>query len=105
MRTYSWVGRRAGLLLAGRCETAADFAALQLRARDMKMENTDHAGVWETTVTDGHIELTAGLDLIKHEITTRRVNHHPWPTPVLQVNDRDLAAETLGRIGNFPRAK
>ncbi len=50
-------------------------------------------------------DLTAGLDLIRHEITTRQVNHRPWPTSVLQVNDRDLAAETLGRIRIVPAGK
>ena len=93
------------LLLAGRCETAADFAALQHRVRDITLTTADRAGLWETTITDGPVELTAGLDLIRHEITSRQVNHRPWPTSVLQVNDRDLAAETLGRIRIVPAGK
>lgn len=88
---------RCGLImLAARCETAAEFTAFLRRAAQIELAETSQAGVWRVNAKSGAVELEAGLDLNQKEIALRRVNGRNWQPEVLSVNGRDLATATLG---------
>ena len=90
---------RCGLLvLAARCETDAAFAAFLKRAAQIELVETYRAGVWLVKAKSGAVVLEAALDLNQKQIAGRRVNGRAWRPEVLNVNGRDLAAKTLGRL-------
>ena len=84
--------------LATRCETDAVFADFLQRAAQIELVETNHDGVWLVQAKSGTVKLEAGLDLNQQEIALRRVNGRAWQAEVLNVNGRDLAAESLGRL-------
>lgn len=84
------------LLLAARCETDAAFAEFLNRVAQIKLVETMQNSNWQVEARSGGVELEAGLDLNQKQIALRRVNGRAWQPAVLNVNGRDLAAETLG---------
>ena len=90
---------RCGLLLwAERCETEANFAAFLKRIAQIELAETTQNGVWRVKATSAAVKLEAGLDLSRKQIVLRRVNGRVWECQVLDVNGRDLTAETLSRL-------
>ena len=90
---------RCGLLvLAARCETDAAFAKFLKRAAEIKLVETNHDGGWQVKAKSGAVQLAAGLDLNQKQIAVRRINGCAWKSEVLNVNGRDLATKTLGRV-------
>jgi len=85
------------MLFAERCETEADFAAFLGRVARIQPTATSVDGIWRVKAKSGSVELEAGLDLGRKQIVQRSVNGRSWQPRVLSVNDRDLAAEILGR--------
>jgi hypothetical protein len=83
------------LLLAARCQTEQEFTALLKRAAQVELAETTQNSVWQVKASWGAVELEAGLDLNWKQIALRRVNGRTWQSEVLNVNGRDLAAETL----------
>jgi len=88
------------LLLAARCETEAEFTAFLKRAAQVELIESTQNSVWQVKARSGAVELEAGLDLNQKQIALRRVNGRAWQPEVLNVNGRDLAAETLGKSRN-----
>ena len=88
---------RCGLILmAARCEDDAAFGAFLKQVGEIELSENDQDDKWEVKAKSGSTVLEAGLDLRRHEITTRKVNGTNWITKILTVNDRDWAQETLG---------
>jgi hypothetical protein len=90
---------RAGVLIvAGRCETDAEFTALMDQVRNAEItshSSGDKRHDWAvTTVVGGH-SLEAGLSFKTGRPFLRRVDGQDYHPDVLTVNDRDLAAEIL----------
>jgi hypothetical protein len=90
---------RAGVLIvAGRCETDAEFTTLMERASSAKIESADQNGgdSWAVTATVAGHTLQSELNFKTGRPASRRVDGQDFRPGVFAVNGRDLAAEILG---------
>lgn len=98
-RTFTGPVRAGVLIVAGKCETDAQFAALMDQVRTARFSGDDKSTAsWDVTANVGGHVLESELSLKTGGPIARRVDGHEHQPAVFTVNGRDLAAEILSPV-------
>src|SRR5262249_53913934 len=81
------------LILAGRCEGDASFAALLKQARDAVIKQAADSSAWQVSARVGGRTLAAARDLKKGRPLYRRVDGREVTRPLFSVNGVDWATK------------
>jgi hypothetical protein len=88
--------RAAVLILAGRCDSDADLAALMRQAETARISEKADAGRWDVAVRLGKVLLEAGRDLNGRALLYRRINGRAVQPDAFRLNGIDQSKE-LGK--------